>query len=169
MRRRARVARTTSTAMVAATKTVVANVSAARAERTPRANAMAAATMPSTTGHRKFRFRFSREARRQAIRGPTPIRKISERNSGTLTWLKNGAPTLTLTPRTASDRSGKTVPKKTVNAAATSRTLLSRKADSRDTTESSSRWDALGAQGELDQREEHEEEDADRALGERMH
>ena len=72
--------------------------------------------------------------------GPTPIRKISERKSGTFTWLKNGAPTLTLTPRIASLRSGKTVPKKTVNAAATRKTLFRRKADSRERMLSSSPW-----------------------------
>src|SRR3989454_12206822 len=66
------------------------------------------------------------------------MRKMRDRNSGTLTWLKNGAPTLTLTPRTASERRGNTVPKKTVNAAAMSSTLLRRNADSRETTESSS-------------------------------
>ncbi|OGL13533.1 MAG: hypothetical protein A3G97_11155 [Candidatus Rokubacteria bacterium RIFCSPLOWO2_12_FULL_69_21] len=57
-----------------------------------------------------------------------------------LTRLKKGAPTLTFTPRMASDKSGKTVPKKTVNAAATRNRLLRRKADSRDTIESSSPW-----------------------------
>ena len=54
-----------------------------------------------------------------------------------LTRLKKGAPTLILTPRTASDRSGKTVPKKTVKAAATRKRLFRRKVDSRETTESS--------------------------------
>src|SRR5439155_1386610 len=57
---------------------------------------------------------------------------------GTLTWLKKGAPTETFTPRAASERRGKTVPKKTVKVAATNSTLLRRKADSRDTIESSS-------------------------------
>ena len=69
--------------------------------------------------------------------GPTPIKKMSDRKSGMFTELKNGAPTLTFTPRTASDRSGNTVPKNTVNAAATRKTLFKRKVDSRETTESS--------------------------------
>ena len=56
------------------------------------------------------------------------------------TRLKNGAPTLTLVPRTASVRSGKMVPKNTVKLAATRNTLLRRNADSRDTIESSSPW-----------------------------
>ena len=93
--------------------------------------------MPAMTGFRKFRRRLSAEARRQAMSGPTPIRKSKARKTGILTRLKKGAPTLTLTPRTASDSSGNTVPKKTVKVAARNRTLLSRKADSRETAESS--------------------------------
>ncbi len=131
---------------MAATKTVVANVSAASSERTPSANAAAAATIPSATGQRKLRLRLSRDARRQAISGPTPIRKISDRKSGKLTWLKKGAPTLTLTPRTASESNGNTVPKKTVNAAATRNTLFKRNADSRETIESSSPSDRSASQ-----------------------
>src|SRR5439155_822442 len=92
-------------------------------DRTPTRCSTAAATRPIATGPRKLRVRLSIEARRQAMSGPTPIRKMSERKRGTFTWLKNGAPTLTLTPRIASLRSGKTVPKKTVNAAATRKTL----------------------------------------------
>ena len=56
------------------------------------------------------------------------------------TRLKKGAPTLTLVPRKASERSGKMVPKKTVKLAATRKTLLRRKADSRERIESSSPW-----------------------------
>ena len=138
VRTRARVARITSTVIVAATNTVSASVSTARVGRTPRSRNTAAAATPTAIGARKFRLRLSTEARRQAMSGPTPIRKMSPRKSGTLTWLKNGAPTLTFTPRAASDRSGNTVPKNTVNVAATSITLLRRNADSRDTTESSS-------------------------------
>ena len=122
---------------MAATKTVSASVSTAMADRTPSAKKPAAATTPTSTGARKFRRRLSSEARRQAINGPTPMRKMSARKSGTLTWLKNGAPTETFTPRATSERSGKTVPKKTVKVTATSSTLLRRKADSRDTIESS--------------------------------
>src|SRR2546429_2201819 len=84
-------------------------------------------------GPTKLRRRLSSDARRHAMSGPTPIRKISPRKRGMLTELKNGAPTLTLTPRTASERSGNTVPKKTVKAAATSMTMFRRNADSRDT------------------------------------
>jgi hypothetical protein len=132
------VARARSSAIVAATKTVSVSDSTASVERTPTSRKTAAAAIPTATGHTKLRFRLSSDARRQAMSGPTPIRNRSPRKSGTLTWLKNGAPTLTFTPRSASDRSGKTVPKNTVKVAATSSTLLSRNADSRETTESSS-------------------------------
>jgi hypothetical protein len=94
--------------------------------------------MPITRGRRKLRRRFSEEARRQAMSGPTPIRKMRARKIGMLTRLKNGAPTLTFVPFTASESSGNTVPKKTVKAAATRKRLFRRKADSRETIESSS-------------------------------
>ncbi len=57
---------------------------------------------------------------------------------GMLTRLKNGAPTLIFSPRIASDRSGKMVPKNTVKAAAIRNRLFSRNMDSRDRRESSS-------------------------------
>ena len=55
-----------------------------------------------------------------------------------LTRLKKGAPTLTLIPRMASESRGNTVPKNTVKVAAMRKRLFRRKADSRETTESSS-------------------------------
>ena len=57
---------------------------------------------------------------------------------GTLTQSKYGVPTLTLTPVTASERRGKIVPVNTVKQKATRRTLLTRKADSRERSASSS-------------------------------
>src|SRR5437867_9865530 len=116
------------------------------ADRTPSEKKNAAAATPTSTGQRKFRRRLSNEARRQAMSGPTPMRKMSARKRGTLTWLKKGAPTETFTPRAASERRGKTVPKKTVKVAATNSTLLRRKADSRDTIEWSSPCARSGAQ-----------------------
>ena len=123
--------------MVPATKTTRAMAVSTSALPTPIARITAATTMPASTGLRKLRVRFSADARRHAMSGPTPIRNSRERKIGILTRLKNGAPTLTLTPRTASDRSGKTVPKKTVKAAATRNRLFRRNMDSRETTESS--------------------------------
>jgi len=105
--------------MVPATKTTSAMAVSTSALPTPSARISAATTMPASTGLRKLRLRFSADARRHAMSGPTPIRKRRARKIGILTKLKKGAPTLILTPRTASDRSGKTVPKKTVKAAAT--------------------------------------------------
>src|SRR5712692_9479093 len=126
--------------MVPATKTTRAMAVSTRTLPTPNSLITPAAPMPARTGLRKFRFRFSAEARRQAMRGPTPMRKRRARKMGIFTRLKKGAPTLTLTPRTASDSSGKTVPKKTVKVAAIRKRLFRRKTDSRETAESSSPW-----------------------------
>ena len=132
-------ARAKSSVTVLATNTVSASVSTASADATPSRRNTAAATMPSTTGPRKLRRRLSSEARRHAMSGPTPIKKMSDRKSGMFTELKNGAPTLTFTPRTASDRSGTLwiVRPLVEGSAATRKTLFKRKVDSRETTESS--------------------------------
>ncbi len=71
--------------MVAAAKSARASVSTASVDLTPTRWSTAAATRPIAIGPRKLRFRLSIEARRQAMSGPTPIRKISERKSGTFT------------------------------------------------------------------------------------
>src|SRR5713101_2346064 len=126
--------------MVLATKTTRAMAVSTRTLPTPNSLITPAAPMPARTGLRKFRFRFSAEARRQAMRGPTPMRKRRAMKIGIFTRLKKGAPTLTLTPRTASESSGKTVPKKTVKVAAIRKRLFRRKTDSRETAESSSPW-----------------------------
>src|SRR3990172_9682693 len=57
---------------------------------------------------------------------------------GPFTWLKKGGPTVILTPRTASEMRGKTVPQKVAKAAPTRIRLLKRKLLSRDSMESSS-------------------------------
>src|ERR1035438_5558766 len=64
-------------------------------------------------GHRKLRFRLSREVLRQASNGPTAVRKIRNSPIGTLTRLKNGGPTVTFEPVTHSDSTGKSVPHNT--------------------------------------------------------
>src|SRR5215207_8714768 len=92
----------------------------------------------AAAGQTKLRFKLSQEARRQAMMGPTPIKKTKKRNNGTVTVLKYGAPTLTCAPATASEIKGKIVPRKIVNSADTRTILLSRNADSRLTMESSS-------------------------------
>ena len=73
-RRRARVARPKSSAMAASTNAAAANASTASDERTPRTNAAAAATTPSTTGHRKFRLRLSSEPSEVSTFSVTPWR-----------------------------------------------------------------------------------------------
>jgi hypothetical protein len=61
MARRARVARTRSTAIVAITNTVSARDSTATTDPTPARRSTTAATRPITTGHRKLRLRLSSE------------------------------------------------------------------------------------------------------------
>src|SRR6185437_9937035 len=59
--------------------------------------------------------------------------------SGAFTVSKNGGPTVILTPRTASDRTGKSVPQKTAKAMPINTKLLNRNAASRD------RYDSISA------------------------
>src|SRR6516162_5046102 len=80
---------------------------------------MATASAP-TDGHMKLRFRLSSEVLPQASNGPTAVRISNSRATGIFTRLKNGDPTVTLVPCTHSDS-----------------TLLNRKLDSRETSDSS--------------------------------
>src|SRR5215831_912929 len=152
--------------MVPVTNTTRPMQSSTSALPTPTSRRTTAATNPAMTGFRKFRLRLSADARRQAMRGPTPISRRSPRKIGMFTRLKNGAPTESLTPRRASDRRGKIVPKNTVNAAATRNTLLRRNTDSREGIESPCE--------QRERRQEHqgqepEKELTDGALGESVH
>src|ERR1039458_7689726 len=88
-------------------------------------------------GHRKLRFRLSREVLRQASNGPTAVRKIRNNPIGTLTRLKNGGPTVTFEPVTHSDSTGKSVPHNTAKHATSNTRLLNMKLDSRETSDSS--------------------------------
>ncbi len=56
---------------------------------------------------------------------------------GTFTRLKNGGPTVTFDPVTHSDSTGNSVPHSTAKHATSSTTLLNRKLDSRETSDSS--------------------------------
>src|ERR1700675_1128233 len=109
--------------------------------RQPNAKMTAPATRPTISGPAKFRFRLSREVFRQARSGPTPVRKSRNRPIGTLTLLKNGAPTLILEPETASERTGKRVPERTAMQETSRIKLLNRKLDSRETI--ASNWLSL--------------------------
>ena len=51
-------------------------------------NLRGAMASDDAAGHIKLRFRLSQEALRHAIFGPTPMRKTTKRNSGTVTELK---------------------------------------------------------------------------------
>src|SRR6516162_4491816 len=94
------------------------------------------AARAAIAGVRKFRFRLSVEAFRQASRGPTPVRNIRKMAMGTLTLLKNGALTVIFLPVTASEITGNIVPQKTAKHAASRIRLLNMKLLSRDTIDS---------------------------------
>ena len=47
----------------------------------------------------------------QTSNGPTPVRNNKTNPMGAFTLLKNGAPTVIFSPRMASDRTGKIVPR----------------------------------------------------------
>src|SRR5215471_16347439 len=90
----------------------------------------------SAVGHRKLRFRLSIEVLRHASSGPTPVSNTRKIPIGTFTRLKNGGPTVTFDPVTASDSTGKSVPHSTAKHETSSTRLLNRKLDSRETSDS---------------------------------
>src|SRR5690349_8898399 len=94
-----------------------------------------AATAP-TAGHRKLRLMLAIEVLRQASSGPSAVSNKSNKAIGTLTRLKNGAPTVILCPCTHSERTGNSVPHSTVKQATSRTRLLKRKLDSRETSDS---------------------------------
>src|SRR5437773_3790281 len=104
--------------------------------RTPAMSSAAALPTRAQKGIWIFSRSLRALARRQAITGQIPARVIRPKAIGTVTWLKNGAPTVIFTPRTASERIGKRVPQRMAKAAPTSSRLLNRKVLSRDTKES---------------------------------
>src|SRR5580698_1221816 len=102
----------------------------------PMIRAMAVRTA-SAVGQIKLRFTRSSEVCRQASSGPIPVRNTRKIPIGTLTRLKNGGPTVTFDPVTASDRTGNSVPHSTAKHDTSSTRLLNRKLDSRETSDSS--------------------------------
>src|SRR5579885_2057435 len=88
-------------------------------------------------GQKKLRFRLSVEVRRQASNGPTAVNRSNANATGMVTRLKNGGPTVTLLPCTHSDKTGNSVPHRTVKHATRNSRLLKRKLDSRETSDSS--------------------------------
>src|SRR5208283_1620449 len=88
-------------------------------------------------GHTKLRFTRSSDVWRQASSGPTPVSSTRKIPIGTFTRLKNGGPTVTFDPVTASDSTGNSVPHSTAKHDTNSTKLLNRKLDSRETSDSS--------------------------------
>src|SRR4030095_3508085 len=97
---------------------------------------MPPATRAIPAGHRKFRFRLLVDALRHARSGPTPVKNSKKTAIGTLTLLKNGGPTVTLSPVTASERTGNMVPQKIAKQDASRIRLLNMKLLSRETIDS---------------------------------
>src|SRR3954447_16746400 len=94
--------------------------------------------MPRTAriaGIMKFFLRFFIVDFCQASIGQTAMTNIIDNRMGASTLLKNGSPTVTLVPRTASETSGKIVPQNTAKAAPTSNRLLNKKLLSLETKE----------------------------------
>src|SRR5512142_3100790 len=101
----------------------------------PAISATATATA-TIVGMRKLRFRLSSDVFRQASSGPTAVSNRRNIAMGTLTLLKNGGQTVTFVPCTHSERAGNKVPQRTAKHETSKRTLLNRKLDSRETSDS---------------------------------
>src|SRR5712692_5830253 len=98
----------------------------------------AVVTSAPTNGQANWLLRFSIEALRQAMSGPTPVRNSSTRPIGVIHLLKNGGPTVMRWPVTHSDSVGNSVAVRMKKAADSRIQLLIRKANSREIQESSS-------------------------------
>src|SRR5271157_4332248 len=96
-----------------------------------------AVSTASEVGMTKLRLTRSSDVCLHASSGPIPVRNTRNSPMGTLTRLKNGGPTVTLLPVTASDSTGNSVPHNTAKQATSSTRLLNRKLDSRETSDSS--------------------------------
>src|ERR1700753_3612627 len=105
--------------------------------RRPVAISVTAVIRIAAQGRMKLRRRARMEVERQGSIGPAPVSRISSRPIGTTTRLKNGGPMVTLEPCTYSDRTGNSVPQRTVKQAIRRIRLLNRKLDSRETIDSS--------------------------------
>ena len=105
--------------------------------RTPIATRITAVMTARIVGHVNAFLRLSNELRRQAISGPTPVRKSRNRPIGMLTRLKYGPSTEIFSPVTASEITGNSVPHRIEKQLASRMRLLNRKLDSRDNTLSS--------------------------------
>src|SRR6267142_1084203 len=112
-------------------------VAASRQGRTPPTIRIAAVSTPAPAGMAKLRFRLSHEVLRQASSGPRPVSSSRKSAIGTFTRLKNGGPTVTFSPWTASESNGNSVPHRTAKHDARKTRLLNKKLDSRESSDSS--------------------------------
>src|SRR5262245_26780986 len=94
-----------------------ADAAPSRATTTP-------ATSAATVGHRSARRNPAYDVRLHASSGPMPMSSSSGSPKARRKKLKYGGPTVTASPRTASDTTGKTTPQSTVRHSATSKRLL---------------------------------------------
>src|SRR6266511_6359931 len=84
--------------------------------RTPNAATPPPTARPRATGNRNESRRLVTVDLRHASNGPTPVSNNSERPIGSIQRLKNGAPTVIRSPRTASLNVGNIVANRTKNA-----------------------------------------------------
>src|SRR3954470_21046218 len=77
-------------------------------------------------------FKFSADALRQAMSGPTPVRNTNTRPIGASHLLKNGGPTVMRSPENHSEMVGNSVAMSTKKAQPRRIQLFKRKANSRD-------------------------------------
>ena len=105
--------------------------------RTPSAYRTTAATSATVTGHMNCCTRFVTVDLRQASSGPTPVSSSNVSPIGSIHLLKNGGPTVSRSPLSASLSVGYIVAKSTKKAENRRIQLFARNAASRETQESS--------------------------------
>ena len=136
--RRTRAPRTNSWVIVAATNAQSAKQMPDDQTRTPRPTKTAVTAAMNTTGQRNESRRLARVERRHASSGATPVRSSRTRPIGVIQRLKNGGPTVSRFPVSASLSVGNIVPNSTSIAAMSRIQLLATNAASRETHESRS-------------------------------
>src|SRR5580692_2285385 len=103
---------------------------------------MATRTTANTTaarpGYWKLRRRLSTDVRRHAKSGPTPVRSSRKSPMGTMSRLYQSTSSEILSPETASEITGNSVPQSTAKQLARRIRLLNKKLDSREMTLSNS-------------------------------
>src|SRR5580765_4755003 len=104
----------------------------------PSATSAPTVTTSAAVGHKNESRRLVSVDFRHASNGPSPVRNSRTRPIGSIHLLKNGGPTVSRVPVTASLSVGNIVAKATKNAQNSRIQLLTRKAASRETHESSS-------------------------------